>query len=236
MRLSGASGSRIQRPNSVRGPHEPAGGRWAVRPALHSPSTGIRRLGAGRMMGVLAAAVAALPLAIAAAAWWSRSRLLLVTVDGSSMLPTYYDGDRLLVRRCTSSRSLRTGMVVVVDLPEEEQALPGSMPAMAGALPVTRVVKRIQATAGEPLPGGVPGHRTAVPAGQLVLFGDNPATSVDSRRYGCVRNERVVGVVLRRMSRRAQPPVTHPSQPAREVRQVCGPARWLRACRRPPGA
>jgi len=42
-----------------------------------------------------------------------------------------------------------------------------------------------------------------VPAGQLVLLGDNPVESADSRQYGYVLENEVIGVVLRHL--RAQP-------------------------------
>jgi len=38
-----------------------------------------------------------------------------------------------------------------------------------------------------------------VPPGKLVLLGDNPANSYDSRRAGYFPAERVLGVVVRRM-------------------------------------
>lgn len=49
--------------------------------------------------------------------WWLRRRYLVVTVLGRSMLPTYADGDRVLVRRRRSGRGVRVGDVAVADLP-----------------------------------------------------------------------------------------------------------------------
>jgi signal peptidase I len=40
---------------------------------------------------------------------------------------------------------------------------------------------------------------TPVPAGQLVLLGDNRAASTDSRHWGYAPVDRVLGVVVRRL-------------------------------------
>ena len=133
-----------------------------------------------------------------AALGWLRHRFLVVTVSGSSMEPTYHDGDRLLaVRR--SAATLRTGQVVVADLLTR---LPGlTSQSVAASLHQSghrQVIKRIAAVAGEPVPPGVDAAPT-VPPGMLVLLGDNPEGSVDSRQYGYVAAEQVIGVVLRRL-------------------------------------
>lgn len=67
--------------------------------------------------------VAVLPLAAALAVaagllYALRRRLLVVTVSGSSMSPTYCAGDRLLVRRTGIDQVCR-GEVVLVIRPEQ---------------------------------------------------------------------------------------------------------------------
>lgn len=62
---------------------------------------------------------------------WSRSRLLIVTVEGPSMLPTYDDGDRLLVRRL-SGRQPRVGQVVLAEVPWSQIEIP-SIPEIGRA-------------------------------------------------------------------------------------------------------
>lgn len=127
---------------------------------------------------------------------WLRRRFLVVMVSGPSMTPTYRDGDRLLAARRPGNR-LRAGQVVVVD--RRGPALPeGPGVFSAGTGRHDRVVKRIAAVAGDPVPAGVDDAPT-VPPGMLVLLGDNPSASVDSRQYGYVAVEQVVGTVLRRM-------------------------------------
>lgn len=129
-----------------------------------------------------------------------RRRYTAVTVVGLSMEPALRHGDRVLVRR-TPGRRLRVADVVV--------ARPGpvSIPGRGGWL-----VKRVAAVPGDAVPGcvrarvGVP----VVPAGALVLLGDNAAVSTDSRDLGFFDATRPLGRVTRTLppvSRR--PPVLY---------------------------
>ena len=119
-----------------------------------------------------------------------RRRLLLVTVEGVSMEPTYRPGDRLLVRR-TAPASVRRGSVVVFAAPHG--AAPTDPPLM---------VKRAVAVPGDPVPDGVPVAGPVVPAGHLVVLGDNAAHSADSRTMGYLPAGDVVGVVVGRSAAR----------------------------------
>jgi signal peptidase I len=117
-----------------------------------------------------------------------RHTFTVVTVNGESMSPTYLPGDRVLVRRV---RLVRREQCVVF---AEEPAGPGP----------SWVLKRVVAVPGDPVPrDGMPALRavpdTVVPAGHLVVLGDNPAHSYDSRHHGYVMVERLLGVVSRRM-------------------------------------
>lgn len=101
--------------------------------------------------------------------------LRVAVVSGPSMAPTLRDGDRVLVRR-TRPSALRRGDVVLVELP-------------AGW-----IVKRIAALPGDPAPAG-----DRVPPGHVLLLGDNPLWSVDSRDFGYVPTAHVFGVAIRRL-------------------------------------
>ncbi|MET8048498.1 S26 family signal peptidase [Streptosporangium sp. NPDC005286] len=158
----------------------------------------------GPLLGVLAAAVLAGLL-------WTRRRFLVVTVHGVSMEPTYREGERLLIRRA-SLAAVRPGQVVVMADPVP----PGQW-----------IIKRAAAVPGDPVPGEVaaaaraaPGAR--VPAGCLVLLGDNPAASVDSRRFGYFSGGRLLGVVSRRLG--AQERVTDQVVTGRGQRPGSDPA------------
>lgn len=142
-------------------------------------------------MGVVAALIAA--------AWWIRRRYVLVTIEGNSMLPSFEPGDRVLVRR-VGTETLRRGQVVVAALPAEgAQAEPG-VTRLGGSW----MIKRIAALPGDP----VAGYGLAEPqgdrvlAGKLVLLGDNPDASHDSRRLGYFDAADLLGVVVRRVGHR----------------------------------
>ncbi|CAG7618798.1 S26 family signal peptidase [Actinacidiphila bryophytorum] len=153
------------------------------------------------MTGALAV-LAALVVAAALAALWLRGRYLVVTVHGESMLPTYRPGERVLVRR-TPAGALHAGQVVVLSghhAPPPEAFPPG----MDRTAPAPWIIKRVTAVPGDPIPRDtVPALRsepgTHVPAGRLVVLGDNPARSHDSRRTGYVAADRLYGVAVRKL-------------------------------------
>ncbi|MEV0145236.1 MULTISPECIES: S26 family signal peptidase [unclassified Nonomuraea] len=144
-------------------------------------------------MSAAVALVAVLGLAVALAVVVGvRRRYLVVTVHGESMLPTYQPGERVLVRRARAG-SLRTGQVVV---------LSELVPAGRAGLRPRWIIKRVAALPGDPIPRDtVPALRVApgirVPAGHLVVLGDNPDRSHDSRHSGYLTTDRLYGVVLR---------------------------------------
>ncbi|MFD5393546.1 S26 family signal peptidase [Streptomyces sp. NPDC127097] len=140
-------------------------------------------------------------------------RLAVVTVRGVSMAPAYLDGDRVLVRRTTR---LTRGQVLVVERPALRTRWPsGPLPATAGARTVGRrqwLIKRVAALPGDPVPAAMlstsflelPGP-PRVPDGSLVLLGDNPHHSVDSRHFGFYPAERVLGTVVRQLRQATGP-------------------------------
>ena len=143
------------------------------------------------MTALVPAACGAL-VALAALWLWVRRRLVVVTVEGPSMEPALRDGDRVLVRRVPLPK-VRTGQMMVARRP----SLPGR-PEDAGPL----LIKRVVAVGGDPVPAEV---RAAigddrVPHGCLVVLGDNRARSADSRHWGYITAEHLLGVVLRGMS------------------------------------
>lgn len=129
-----------------------------------------------------------------------RRRIAIVTVRGRSMQPALTAGDRLLIRRVRPER-LRTGQIVVIAGAREDGTSAGrrrSWPPAGGDW----LIKRLAALPGEPTPAVVltataPGAEPVVPAGKLVVLGDNLPYSLDSRTLGYIAAERVLGVVVR---------------------------------------
>ncbi|KAB2340858.1 signal peptidase I [Actinomadura rudentiformis] len=152
----------------------------------------------------------ALTAASACVLLWARRRLLMITVRGLSMTPAYHPGDRVLVRRVPPTR-IRTGDVVVVEQPPPHWSTRQSNPEW--------VIKRVAATPGDPVPAGLADTQPdgladaqpdgladaqpdgTVPDGCLVVLGDNPDESYDSRHYGYIQADRLIALVVRRMHR-----------------------------------
>ena len=125
-----------------------------------------------------------------------RRLLVVVTVHGESMRPTYAAGDTLLgVRWCRPGR----GRSIVFRPPG---SIPNSASPSVAAGPTEPPyrVKRVIALNGDPTPAWVRGQAAGspVPAGCLVVRGDSD-DSEDSRHYGYVRERDVLAVIIGRM-------------------------------------
>jgi signal peptidase I len=95
-------------------------------------------------------------------------------VHDTSMRPTLRAGDRVLVWRWSCLGGIHPGDVVVVRHPEQ---------------PGLHLVKRVAAVPGEPSPG-VQGTQG------FAVLGDEPAASRDSRAFGRLPADAVVGRVV----------------------------------------
>jgi len=139
-----------------------------------------------------------------------RSSLLVITVVGLSMAPGFVPGDRVLVRR-RARGALEVGRVVLLPEPGAPGQTGGRGRADArGTAALTErswVMKRIAAMPGDAVPPAVRaavGGASVVPPGMLVVLGDNIAQSADSRLWGFMRADDVLGVVVRSL------PGSHP--------------------------
>lgn|SRR5690554_4893402 len=173
---------------------------------------------------VVASVAGLLVVGGAAALLWARRRYTLITVEGSSMSPTLRDGDRVLVRRCSGDRVAR-GQVVIVDgrrlrWPNDGAGDNGDLPAGDAVL-----IKRVAAVAGDRFPAGVPAPVPVVPRGRVVLLGDNPAVSHDSRRYGSVDTAAIIGAVVRKIGNGGKNRL--PPGALRRCGRLAGPVRRL---------
>lgn len=113
----------------------------------------------------------------------ARGLLVVVTVRGNSMRPTYADGDVLLAARIPL---LRRGRAIVFTPPTNPPDAPPYR------------VKRLVALPGDPTPDWVRGGQRFVPAGHVVVRGDN-VRSEDSSTYGYVERAGVLAVVVRKL-------------------------------------
>ncbi|WP_051468032.1 S26 family signal peptidase [Actinomadura oligospora] len=184
---------------------------------MRQRSTAGSRAPGPRTSGSLTAATWALATVAlgAGTTLWAWRHLVVVTVEGHSMAPTFQDGDRVLVRR-RGLADVRVGDIVVLEPPNTPDFLTAPPPvaggtAQAPARPKTPGaaaqvwnVKRVAAVPGDPVPSGVPGEGGTVPSGRLAVLGDNP-DSVDSRQRGLYPGDGLLGVVLRRLGRSAGP-------------------------------
>jgi signal peptidase I len=137
----------------------------------------------------------------------------LGAVRGESMQPTYVEGQAVLVlRRNWLNSGLKRGDVVLVKhgrdvlikriyrLPGEE--IDGRVTAFlrnSSIYDLSDYYEQVPNKAGEP--------RLLVPQGFVVLLGDNPRASEDSRQFGPVPIRDIIGTVVNA----PPPPVAEPS-------------------------
>ena len=134
--------------------------------------------------------------ALAGAVLSLRRRFVVVDVEGNSMEPTIGFHDRLVVRRVRPT-ALKVGDIVVFERPY--RAVPGGPWAWRPIAPERRwMIKRLAALPGDPAPSDVPDGGGTVPTAVVAVLGDNRDASVDSRAFGYVPLDRVLGVAVRR--------------------------------------
>jgi signal peptidase I len=145
--------------------------------------------------------VAAATIAIAVIATFAvaisllRRRFVVVRVVGVSMEPVLREGQRVLVRRAVVE-AVKRGDLVVFALASVRPQFEGDPPWM---------VKRAVAVSGDPVPHesvppSVGAEHTHVSEGRLVVRGDNPVRSFDSRRTGFIDGSTLLGVVVRTLA------------------------------------
>ncbi|WP_284746238.1 S26 family signal peptidase [Amycolatopsis sp. RTGN1] len=114
-----------------------------------------------------------------------RRRYVVARVRGHSMSPTFHDGERVVATR---RRHYRVGDVIVF------RPRTGS----TKDADVAWRIKRIAAVAGDPVPAWLETDHPVVPAGRVVVAGDNAGHSQDSRQLGYIELAGVAGAVPHR--------------------------------------
>jgi signal peptidase I len=107
-------------------------------------------------------------------------------VAGRSMQPTLLDGDRILTNKLAFGLRIPCTHVELLAWAEPSR---GDVVVFSSPLDGRRLVKRIVAVPGDRVGSDV------VPPGRYFVLGDN-ADSVDSRRFGCVPREHILGRVV----------------------------------------
>jgi signal peptidase I len=137
---------------------------------------------------------------IGAAIGVSRRSLFAVAIAGSSMIPSFEDGDFVLVRRRPVPSGLAAaGLVVCVRGPEDRLLLKRVIGVPGDQLRVGRTVYVAGRALDEPYAHGEAAAETFRGAHELapdeyVVLGDNRAASTDSRDFGPVHASQIEGV------------------------------------------
>jgi signal peptidase I len=118
--------------------------------------------------------------AVALAVGALPATFIMVTVRGLSMTPTLQHGDRVLVLRTWAARRLRRGDVVIAKprLPGGEQLWIKRVAAVRGDRAVSR------------------DEELVLSEREVFLVGDHEAGSFDSRQYGAVSTDDIIGRVV----------------------------------------
>lgn len=128
------------------------------------------------------------------------SAFRLAVVRGDSMLPTYQDGQMVLVNKIRAVNGpLHRGDVVLVEhgndvLIKRVVFLPGDEVPPRDSWMFRRVMEFFDIA--KPDMQGPPFPRLKVPSGFLVVLGDNRSVSEDSRAFGPVKENEVIGRVV----------------------------------------
>jgi len=146
-------------------------------------------MGAGALLGAIAGST------------WVRRNFVVITVDGMSMSPALYPGQKVLVRRGVAGVS--RGRIVVVAEPDPETGWSGPPPKEVDLAGEGWCIKRVAAVSGEPFPARL-GRHGQVPDGHVIVLGDHPR-SRDSVQYGPCPIDRVLGVQVRKLSTQETP-------------------------------
>lgn len=92
----------------------------------------------------------------------------MVTVSGQSMYPTYDNGDKLLINKTVDYEDLEDGAVIIIDTSD----------FLSCDYIIKRYVKELSTDA------------------EMYVLGDNSDNSLDSRYFGTVSKDKLIGVVI----------------------------------------
>jgi signal peptidase I len=147
--------------------------------------------------------ISVVPLALLGGLWVRADVGQVQTVTSSSMSPTLCKGDRVVVQEWgVSAASLHHDDLVVFDEPgtslrvvKRVVGLPGDVVEIRDAKTFRNGRRVVEPYVDRASIDALYYGPVTVPQGQILVLGDNRATSVDSRHYGTVPADRVDGMV-----------------------------------------
>ena len=214
---TGADGPAAPGPGEPQEPKEPA------QPDDPTGKPARKRRPARVVTEWVAIVAVALVLAVAARQWVFQT----FSIPSESMVPTLDIGDRIVVQKIFWSwHDIKQGDIVVFarpphdtqctgpesdDLVKRVIALPGQTIYSAGGkvyvngrqLPESYLPS--PDPLGRPIPNASAQHPYRVPAGDFYVLGDNRAVSCDSRYWGPVQGDTIVGKVVLLLWRHGHP-------------------------------
>jgi signal peptidase I len=158
-----------------------------------------------------------------------RKFFIVVKVRGASMVPTFYDGDIVLVARCFFAKLIRKDDIVVL-YPNWTNRPPKSWPGMYNELQIKRVtglpgdkVEKFMGTSKENRDYMLVNKSVsnvavsfAIEKGYIFVCGDNEHYSIDSRKFGPLSKKNVFGIVVKRLYC-SRPPVSLSAQSSNHI-------------------
>jgi len=214
---TGADGPAAPGPGEPQEPQEPA------QPGDPAGQKARKRRPARVAIEWVTIVAVALALALAARQWVFQT----FSIPSESMVPTLDIGDRIVVQKIFWSwHNIKQGDIVVFarpphdtqctgpesdDLVKRVIALPGQTIYSAGGkvyvngrqLPESYLPS--PDPLGRPIPNASAQHPYRVPAGDFYVLGDNRAVSCDSRYWGPVQGDTIVGKVVLLLWRHGHP-------------------------------
>jgi signal peptidase I len=214
---AGADGPAAPGPGEPQEPQEPA------QPGDPAGQKARKRRPAKVVTEWVAIVAVALALALAARQWVFQT----FSIPSESMVPTLDIGDRIVVQKIFWSwHDIKQGDIVVFSRPPRDTqctgpesddlvkrviALPGQTIYSAGGkvyvngrqLPESYLPS--PDPLGRPIPNASAQHPYRVPAGDFYVLGDNRAVSCDSRYWGPVKGDSIVGKVVLLLWRHGHP-------------------------------
>jgi signal peptidase I len=131
-------------------------------------------------------------------------------IDGNSMLPNFHHDDLILTNKlATKLSTLQRGEVVILKNPKDESkvfikrviGLPGEKVKLQGGLVYIngKVLAEPYLAPGMKSPGEAflkEGEEVVVPQDQYFVMGDNRVASSDSREFGPIKTQLIIGQAL----------------------------------------